>query len=97
MVISFVLILIEVFVFVKEKKEKQLISFSVFTKESEEVVTANSFKEESKQEDIFSSNVSPTKKVLENAADSPRRKKRRRKADKLSDRRAKVEEDTVNE
>ena len=83
--------------FVKEKKEKQLISFSVFTKESEEVVTANSFKEESKQEDIFSSNVSPTKKVLENAADSPRRKKRRRKADKLSDRRAKVEEDTVTE
>ena len=61
------------------------------------MVTANSFKEESKQEDIFSSNVSPTKKVLENAADSPRRKIRRRKADKLSDRRAKVEEDTVNE
>ena len=74
-----------------------MISFSVFTKESHEIVSANSFKEETKQDDILSDDMSPTKKVLENNLDSPtKRKKRKRKADKLSDRRAKVEDHTLN-
>ena len=82
------MVLIEVCVWRRSVQEKNVVNFSVFTKDGDDVVESNNQLEQ-KDDEFSSEDASPAiKAIVEDTASSDsKKKKRRRKADRLSDRR----------